>query len=81
MSQHLFVPRARDLDLLEMLDARDRRGLRGKALREHMRKLTGETWSAGRVAGAVNRVRAEEVPCACTRPENRNGGMPERWWA
>lgn len=79
--QHPFVPRARDLELLELLDARDRLGLRGQALRDHMARLTGEAWSKGRIAGALGRVRADDLPCACTRSENRNGGMPERWWA
>ena len=32
--------------------------------------------------GAVRRVNlaANAAPCACTRPENRDGGMPHRWW-
>ena len=38
----------------------------------------GVTRSA--IAGMVMRIREAELPCACTKPENRDGGMPARWW-
>jgi DNA-directed RNA polymerase specialized sigma24 family protein len=25
--------------------------------------------------------RTEYAPCACRKPENKDGGMSERWWA
>lgn len=38
----------------------------------------------GQVAGFRSRyLRGEgkQGRCACTKPENRDGGMPARWWA
>lgn len=72
--------RADDLKLLELLHARDALGLTGAALSRYMGQLTGERWSSGRIAGALNRVRKDRLPCACAMPENRDGGMPPRWW-
>lgn len=76
-----FIPRRKDIEILELLDAHERLGLSGGALRAHMRAATGEPWSKGRVVGALNRVYNSELTCACVKPDNRNGGMPERWWA
>jgi hypothetical protein len=39
----------------------------------------GVTRSA--IAGMVMRIREADLPCECTKPENRDGGMPARWWA
>ena len=38
----------------------------------------GVTRSA--IAGMVMRIREADLPCECTKPENRDGGMPARWW-
>lgn len=33
------------------------------------------------IAGMVNRFKAmNPEPCACVKPENRDGGMPFGWW-
>lgn len=76
-----YVSRADDLVLLELLDARDRCGLRGAALCRHMAGITGTPWSNSRLQGALSRLRADDIPCTCRKPEKRDGGMPERWWA
>jgi transposase len=41
----------------------------------------GMTRSA--VGGLIKRFRdaADDVPCRCRKLENRDGGMPARWWA
>lgn len=33
------------------------------------------------LSGIMNRYRQSFLPCACEKPENRDGGMPDRWWA
>lgn len=75
------LKRLDDLDLLELLHAVDHLGLRGEGLRAHLRRVTGGIWGNGRVQGALARLRASALPCACVKPENRDGGMPARWWA
>ena len=75
------IARERDIELLEMLDAYDRLGLRGDDLRAHLRGATGAQWTNGRVQGVRARIRHAELPCACAKPEDKDGGMPERWWA
>lgn len=75
------VTRADDLVVLELLDAHERLGLRGGALRNHMTRITQERWGNGRLQGALSRFRVDPEPCACVKPENQDGGMPARWWA
>lgn len=70
-----------DRVVLELLDLRWRVGLRGGALREAMARITGDAWSNGRLQGALSRYRVEPGACSCLKPENRDGGMPVRWWA
>lgn len=77
----MIPTRADDIVFLELLDARDRVGMRGPALRDHMRRLTGEPWTNGRVQGLLYRVARDFTECTCEEPENRDGGMPPRWWA
>ncbi|KAB2539672.1 hypothetical protein AL035_17855 [Salipiger aestuarii] len=36
--------------------------------------------SRAAVCGMFKRVRDAEQPCQCVNPENRDGGMPPRWW-
>lgn len=81
MSKTTRPQRADDLLLLELLDARDRRGLVGRALSAHMRRITGDDWSNSRIQGAVQRIRVAEVACRCLDAANREGGMSARWWA
>ncbi|WP_299734690.1 hypothetical protein [uncultured Roseobacter sp.] len=70
-------PRSADLKLLRLLDLIDHQGLSygpaGRAL--------GLSRSA--VAGKVKRVRDEfwqTGDCACSKPENKDGGMSRGWW-
>lgn len=77
--------RVSDLQVLEMLHLREA-GETNAAIG----KRFGMTVSA--VAGVLHRVREGEraheascsrrgmPPCVCTKAENRNGGMPPRWW-
>lgn len=39
----------------------------------------GGTKSA--IIGALNRIWNEPDKCACVKPENRNGGQPQKWWS
>lgn len=66
-----------DGDLLALLDARDA----GLSAAETARRIGGLT--AGAVRDVWERVDADcaRHPCMATRPENRDGGMPARWWA
>lgn len=36
----------------------------------------------GAVIGVTNRVlkESDEIECFCTKPENKDGGMPAGWW-
>ncbi|MEI4485616.1 hypothetical protein V8J36_05395 [Frigidibacter sp. MR17.14] len=36
--------------------------------------------SRNAVLGALHRIRHDERPCHCLKPENRDGGMPAGWW-
>ncbi|MAN99926.1 hypothetical protein [uncultured Roseovarius sp.] len=73
--------RSEDIVALELLDLADRQGLRGAELRRRMAEITRNSWSNGRVQGLLSRLRLEPEPRAGARPENRDGGMPARWWA
>ncbi|WP_439137504.1 hypothetical protein [Roseicyclus sp.] len=68
--------RADDERLLRIIDAR----IKGHISGPEIRKRYGITNSA--LSGIMNRYRASEAecPCACVKPENRAGGMPDRWW-
>ena len=71
-----------DIVLLEVLDGHDNAGLRGMPLRDYVRRQTGVELTNGQVQGIRHRARqASKVPCKCHKRENRDGGMPERWWA
>jgi hypothetical protein len=64
-----------DEEILEMLFMRDGLGMYKSAIARKL-SVTKNT-----VIGKLFRVKAEEVlDCNCTRPENRDWGMPERWW-
>lgn len=36
--------------------------------------------SRSSVCGALKRIRDDEQPCACVKPQNRDGGMRPLWW-
>ncbi len=78
--------RADDEGLLHLLDLRDECGLTFAEIAER----AGRTRSS--IAGAFKRFRDGDTKfvqqcadrglpyCACQKPENRDGGMPMRWW-
>lgn len=67
--------RAEDIRLLNIIDAKLRGDLTGPQVRERF----GISNSA--LQGIMSRYRASWLPCACAKPENRDGGMPDRWWS
>lgn len=66
-----------DLAVLRILDLHENLGLTAKAVGQRF------GLSKNAVLGKVHRtsVVAAGIDCKCTRPENRDGGMPPRWWA
>lgn len=69
-----FPTREEDILCLNILHLTENEGLSARQAAEKL----GTTKSA--VLGFVNRVRNAQEPCECTKPENKDGGMPERWW-
>ncbi|MEI4470942.1 hypothetical protein [Frigidibacter sp. MR17.24] len=63
-----------DQQLLQMLEWRED-GASMQAIGNRLGR------SRNAVIGALNRLRADDQPCLCRKPENRDGGMPRRWWA
>lgn len=58
----------------------------------HRAQSAGESYAAigkrykltrAAIGGIIKRIRdaSDDVPCRCRKPENRDGGMPPRWWA
>ncbi len=68
-----------DQQMLEILDKRERLGLSGAGIAE------GLGVSRSSILGLLFRLNREtdlaEVGSIVTKPENRDGGMPVRWWA
>ncbi len=72
----MVASRLDDEVALQILHLRDTTDLTA----EHIGRRVGKTRSA--VLGIVKRIRDEPIaPCECLRPENRDGGMPPRWWS
>ena len=68
--------RESDILILTALDLRDHEKWTGGKIA----KSLGTTRSA--VMGFFYRVRKAEITdCACTKPENKDGGMGRLWWA
>ena len=63
-----------DIQLLRMLDMRDGEGMTSTLIAE----ATGRTRSS--VMGAMHRVDTAELPCACKKKKNQDGGMKRGWW-
>lgn len=63
-----------DKQILTMLDLRDHEGWTAKAIGERFGV------SKGTIIGLFDRIRKKEQPDACLKAENRNGGMPRKWW-
>lgn len=66
--------RAEDEALLNLLYLREFDGMGMKEIGERV------GMSKNAVIGQINRVMKDMVPCECRKPENRDGGMPNRWW-
>ena len=67
--------RASDEHILQVLHLVEQRGISYSDIGSRM----GTTRSA--VSGIMNRYRESYVDeCECIKAENRDGGMPARWW-
>lgn len=66
-----------DAQLLDMLHRKEFVGDTATDIADRM----GITRSA--VMGHIRRIREahKAVPCECTKAENKDGGMPVKWWA
>lgn len=64
-----------DLRLLKILHLKDNEGLTNQQIASRFRV------SVGSIAGQVGQVKSAVLPCICGKPQNMDGGMPERWWA
>ncbi|WP_026756688.1 hypothetical protein [Sediminimonas qiaohouensis] len=75
--------RSDDLELLEILDMHEARGMSMREIAKLLSARQRRLVTRNSVLGRVHRVRKdmEKHQCRATRPENRDGGMPERWWA
>ncbi|OWU80445.1 hypothetical protein [Phaeobacter sp. 22II1-1F12B] len=62
-----------DLRALHVIDLRTK-GQLTTQLRKDM-ALTNSS-----IQGMMKRYRDSDLPCLCEKPENQNGGMPDRWW-
>lgn len=67
--------RAADLAFLEILHMRDVLGMKTTDIA----RKTGATKNS--VIGKLHRAKQEKGVCLCTKAANKDGGMPERWWA
>jgi transcriptional regulator len=69
--------RDEDIQVLEILYLRECCGWTAASVAHEL----GTTRNAD--IGHTNRIRTEheQVACTCVKPENKDGGMPERWWA
>jgi hypothetical protein len=71
----IYQSRAEDERLLSIIDAK----VKGDMTSAQIREMYGISNSA--LSGIMWRYRDAERPCACVKPENRDGGMPDRWWS
>ena len=68
------VDRSEDIADLKILHCVDVLGLTYAQTAERFR------CSRAKVAGFCQRIKQIDEPCACEKPENQDGGMPDRWW-
>jgi hypothetical protein len=71
------APQWTDAELLRVLHLNEVDGLSCVQIAQRF----GVTRNA--IVGITNRIRADmrKVPDRAVKPENRDGGMPARWWA
>lgn len=67
--------RADDERLLAILDVMHGSKLAAAAIRARFGLTNGQ------LQGIRLRDRMSVLPCACKKPENRDGGMPALWWS
>lgn len=67
--------RTDDERLLTIIDLK----VKGRVSGPEIRRRFDLTNSA--LSGIMNRYRQSFLPCACEKPQNCDGGMPDRWWA
>lgn len=70
-----YKTRADDERVLAILDAKFAQGM-GNAEILRRFKITNSA-----LQGMIHRTVKDPTPCACRKRENRDGGMPARWWA
>ena len=67
--------REQDLELLHILDLHKNQGLSGGKIAKQLKTTKNS------IIGKIHRVRMDEIlECRCVRLENKDGGMPPRWW-
>lgn len=71
-----------DREMLEALHCRDAHGLTALETAQRLTSDFGKPITRGQVIGVTSRVSTEsaQVECQCAKPENKDGGMPARWW-
>ena len=71
-----------DAEMLFVLEAFEQ-GLTGGQIAAQLRVHFGTQRPRGAVLAVKKRATDAvlALPCACEKPENRNAGMPARWWA
>lgn len=67
---------SRDKDILDLriLDMKEGDGLGGTEIGRRV------GLSKNAVVGRLHRLKHEPLPCLCSKPKNRDGGMPRGWW-
>jgi hypothetical protein len=72
-----------DLETLELLDALENKGMTRAKAAVFLSEKFGRKVTFGAAVGQAHRVlkEADAVECLCQKPNNKNGGMPTRWWA
>lgn len=68
-----------DEETLQVLDLRDE-GKSALEIAQLMAQQIGRPVTRNQIVGMWRRTGAQSE-CACVKPENRDGGMPRRWWA
>lgn len=67
---------------LSVLDLYENHGLSAAAIAKAIRPMVGRHVSRNAVIGLIHRISCDLVatPDTAKRPQNRDGGMPPRWW-
>lgn len=68
-----------DIVLLELLDRRDHEFCASRGLVSAAQSL-GVDITPSLLMRELRAIDETDLPCACRRQENRDGGMPRGWW-